>query len=697
MRFILFIVFLFVTIFVNGQAIPNNIQKLITGLETKKQLAVLDSVAMSYKKSDPKLFKHYTKTALQIAKANNKNGALHFFVSLNRFYRGNGDFDSAIIYIDSAIQFAFANKLNKMYGEMYDHKGLTYMRMGSYEKATEDFFTSIKYSEAINDSSGLRDAFDHLGSVNFYRKDHKSAVKFYKKALIYSLSEKKIDLYVSTLDNIGLAFSNLHMFDSALFYQKKAVTIIEQLNDSSFLAESYINIGSTLMSLKKIKEAELYFAKAYEITTKLNDDYALQLTTLYMGKVYLMSGQFNKAQPFLERSFVLSKKINIPSQVKEAALTLTNLYDTIGDYKRSSFYYREVVNIMDETMADENTRAINELSAKYETEKKQQEIQFLTQDKQLKENKIEKDRYVKLFIGIVAGLLLLLSIIFIYRFREKKKDNSLLASQKEEIEEQKEELQHKNKEITDSINYAKRIQGSVLPSIKLAKNLFPDSFIYFQPKDIVSGDFYWIAQNNDHAYLAVADCTGHGVPGAMMSMLGNSLLNQIVLNAKINSPDVILKELHFHVVRTLNENIQQRDSKDGMDIALVRIDIKNKQVLYAGAGRPLYIIKNNLLEIYKADKYSIGGIYDTQEVNYVLHEIKIDSPTQFYMFTDGVPDQFGGPKGKKFMSKQLQELIAETASLAVNEQEQRFKAVFESWKSKVEQTDDVTLISIRLA
>ncbi|MBA3682094.1 MAG: tetratricopeptide repeat protein [Bacteroidetes bacterium] len=509
---------------------------------------------------------------------------------------------------------------------------------------------------------------------------------------------------VSTLDNVGLAFSNLGNFDSALYYQKKAVVIIEQLNDSSTLAESYINIGSTLMHLNKKKEAELFFLKAYALANNLNNDYSVQLSNLYLGRIYFETGRARQAVPYIEKAYAISKKLKIPSQIREATLTLTKLYDTLGEYKTSSRYYKELIELIEKMRAQENTKAINELAAQYETEKKQQEIQLLTQDKQLKEHTIEKDRYVKLFIGIVAGLLLLLSIIFIYRFREKKKDNNLLqekndaiASQKNEIEGQKEELQHKNKEITDSINYAKRIQGSVLPSANLVNTLFADSFIYFQPKDIVSGDFYWIAQNDNYIYYAVADCTGHGVPGAMMSMLGNSLLNQIVLNSKTDSPDVILKELHFHVVKTLNENIQQRDSKDGMDIALLRMDPKKKEILFSGAGRPLYIIQNKQLGILKADKYSIGGFYDTQEVNYLLHKIKIDTPTQLYMFTDGVPDQFGGPKGKKFMSKKLQELLVQTSDLSVSEQEQRFKSVFESWKRSVEQTDDVTLVSIRLS
>lgn len=694
-----FIIFLLNIVFLaSGQTLPQNIKQAIAGKKTKDQIKLLDSFAVEYRAKDFKLSSNTSKYALILAKKNDfKFAVVKTYLALCRTYRTHGQHDSALMYVDSAKTFAFDNKVVEQYANVYDYEGLIHMRMGNYENATKCFYKCIEFAEKEKDTLKLHNGFEHLASVNFYRSDYNAAVRFYKRALNFTSAQKDIRQYISTLDNVGLAFSNLRMFDSALFYQKKSVAIIEQLNEPGFLAESYINLGSTLLNLKLYKEAELFIKKAYDINTTIGDEYGEQLSNLYIGKLYLQTNKANEALPYFQKAFAISKKLKIPSQMLEAAKNLMDTYDNLGDYKNSVLYSRATIEIMEQLAEEENIRTINELSAKYEAEKKQQQIQFLIQDKELKENKIQKDRYVKLFIGIVAALLLLLSVIFIYRFREKKKDNNLLASQKNEIEEQKEELQHKNKEITDSINYAQRIQGSVLPSEKLAKTLFPESFIYFKPKDIVSGDFYWIAQNNNFIYYAVADCTGHGVPGAMMSMLGNSLLNQIVLNSKIDSPNIILKELHFHVVKTLNENMQQRASKDGMDIALMRIDLKNKKVVYAGAGRPLYVIKNNRLETYKADKYSIGGVYDTQEVNYILHEIKIDAPTQFYMFTDGVPDQFGGPKGKKFMSKQLQEFIHQTASLPVNEQEQRFKYLFESWKSNVEQTDDVTFISIRLS
>ncbi|MBA2613267.1 MAG: tetratricopeptide repeat protein [Bacteroidetes bacterium] len=687
------------------QLIPKSVYNSIANKDPKQQVMLLDSMAIKYRDTELAISTAISRYAIQISRSKNfTKPTVRLFLTLARTYRTHGLYDTSLAYIDSARKFAIKNKITGQYANISDFEGLTYMRMGNYETAAGCFFKCIEYAEKEKDSLRLHNGFEHLGSLNFYRQDYKSAVRFYKKSLAFINPVSNKSIYVSTLDNLGLGFSNLKQYDSALFYQKRSVEVIEQLGDSSLLAESYINLGSTLMNLKKYKEAELIITKAYTIDLALGKDYAIQLSNLYMGKVYMQTGRIKMALPYLEKSLDISEKLKIFVQIKESASNLSSAYEDLGDYQRANLYYKKLVDIMEKISKEENARAINELSTKYETKKKQQEIQLLTQDKQLKEHTIEKDRYIKIFTAIVAVLLLLLSVFFIYRFSEKKKDNNLLqekndaiAAQKNEIEEKKEELQHKNKEITDSINYAKRIQGSVLPSNKLLKTVFSESFIYFQPKDIVSGDFYWLAQNNNYIYYAVADCTGHGVPGAMMSMLGNSLLNQIVLNSKLESPAAILKELHFHVVKTLNENMQQRDSKDGMDIALIRIDLKSKVVLYAGAGRPLYLIKNKELKIYKADKYSIGGIYDTEEVNYALHEIKIDSSTQLYLFTDGVPDQFGGPKGKKFMSKQLQEILLQNCGLSLNEQEVAFKTAFESWKGKVEQTDDVTLISIRLS
>ncbi len=703
--------FLTITLFICIQSLTtlsqtaNNLNELIKGKIPSEQFKLLDSLAIYNRDKNTTESIRLSQQALILSKNNNlTKETIKSYLTLSRTYRTIGSYDTALLYIDSSKTLANTKASTDQLPLIFDFEGMIYMRTGNYEEATKSFYKCIEIAEKQNDKTKTHDGFAHLGSVEFYRGDFKKSINYYKKALAYINTKENKSKYILTLDNIGLDFNNMKMFDSALYYQKRAVSMIEQLKDSTYLAESYINIGSTLLNLNKASEAEYYIKKAYVIDMALNKDYGIQLSNLYMGKLYKAKGQFKEALPYLLKSYSIAKSLEIPSQIRNSASMLTEIYDTLGLYNESVPYYKEVIEMSSVEFSEQNAKAIQELSTKYETEKKQEQIQQLKADSILKEAIIQKDKNIQLFIGIISFLLLVMSAFFIYRFIEKKKDNKLLQSKNESIEKQnteinsqKEQLQHKNIEITDSINYAKRIQSSVLPSVSFVKNLLPNSFIYFKPKDIVSGDFYWAVQKGNFIYFALADCTGHGVPGAMMSMLGSSLLNQIVLNANIELPNEILKQLHYQVVKSLNENIEHRDSKDGMDIALIRIDLSDKKVLYAGAGRPLYVIKNNVLTQYKADKYSIGGIYDAYQITYQLNEISIDEATQLYMFSDGVPDQFGGPKGKKFMTKQLQDILRSTSTLPIEVQFNKFQTTFESWIGDTEQTDDVSLFSVSLS
>ncbi|MGL4598844.1 MAG: PP2C family protein-serine/threonine phosphatase, partial [Bacteroidia bacterium] len=366
------------------------------------------------------------------------------------------------------------------------------------------------------------------------------------------------------------------------------------------------------------------------------------------------------------------------------------------------------------TNKDENARAINELSAQYDYKEQTQKIELLTRDKAIQDQRIENDRNLKIIYASIAVFLMLLSGLFFYRFIEKKKANlklveqaQAIAAQKKKIEEQKAQLQQRNQETMDSINYASRIQRSSLPSTPLLQNTFSESFVYYKPKDIVSGDFYWMREKivlatagmpeRRYLYFAVADCTGHGVPGAMMSVLGSSLLNQLIVGPVVKQPADILHELHIQVVVSLNEDIAHRDSQDGMDIALLLIDLNAKRVTYAGAGRPLYYqIGTEELQTIRSDKYSIGDTSDLESVHFMQHEIALEQPTMFYLSTDGVVDQFGGPFAKKFMTKQLKELLHSIAAWPIEKQQVHVQTVLDAWMHGHDQTDDITLVGFRL-
>jgi serine phosphatase RsbU (regulator of sigma subunit) len=256
------------------------------------------------------------------------------------------------------------------------------------------------------------------------------------------------------------------------------------------------------------------------------------------------------------------------------------------------------------------------------------------------------------------------------------------------------EIQNKNKKITESINYAKRIQNAILPNSRVINKALPDSFILYKPRDVVSGDFPWFVQIKDEIFIAAVDCTGHGVPGALLSLIGYFLLNDIVRSRKITEPGKILDLLDEGVTTTLRQD-EDATTKDGMDIALCKINVATREVEYAGAHRPLYIMKNGVMDEVKGNKFPIGGGIFKNQTNFTNTKIKLENGDSIYFSSDGFPDQFGGPEGRKFGPKKVREIIEKVHTLPMTEAMTTFDQQWESWRGETKQTDDVLLIGIK--
>lgn len=324
-------------------------------------------------------------------------------------------------------------------------------------------------------------------------------------------------------------------------------------------------------------------------------------------------------------------------------------------------------------------------------------------------------------IGTAAEMILL-SISMVDRFRrmqsEKQKQQEILlgqlqvanaekdavnldlARQTTEIKEQKEIIEEKNKDITESIRYSKRIQQAVLPSAERLVKHFPDSFILNKPKDIVGGDFAWFSERDKKIVVAAVDCTGHGVPGAFMSVIGNSFLNEIVNERKMTRPDVVLEVLRESIIRSLKQRSREtgepQGMKDGMDIAVIRYDLETKVLSFSGAKNPLYLIRDGELIVFKGDRFPIGVDADGVLIPFEGHEIPVQKGDCVYIFSDGYPDQFGGPKGKKFKYKQFQELLLSIHDKEMEVQKIILEEALEKWRGSLEQVDDILVIGIRI-
>ncbi|RLD83993.1 MAG: histidine kinase, partial [Bacteroidetes bacterium] len=284
---------------------------------------------------------------------------------------------------------------------------------------------------------------------------------------------------------------------------------------------------------------------------------------------------------------------------------------------------------------------------------------------------------IGLFFGSVSGF-----------FRLKLKQKNI------ELEKKKLIIEEKNRRFEDSINYAKLIQHAALESELVIKKSLPESFILYKPKDIVSGDFYWFTQLGDKIFIAAIDCTGHGVPGALLTMIANAHLVEIVKVLKIIEPDKILNTLHAYICKTLKQN--ETKNMDGLDIAICVIDKKNKTMEYSGARIPLVYIQNNELNVLRGDKLSIGGYSNRSNATFTKHVIRIDQPTTFYLFSDGYQDQFGGTKMRKFSPVKLKQLFLGINQLPMNEQQNILEKTIEDWRQSEAQTDDILVIGVKI-
>ncbi|MEW6469484.1 MAG: SpoIIE family protein phosphatase [Bacteroidota bacterium] len=343
----------------------------------------------------------------------------------------------------------------------------------------------------------------------------------------------------------------------------------------------------------------------------------------------------------------------------------------------------------DSVLSRERSRQIVEMSTKYETEKKEQENKLL---------KSEGERQRVVNIAITSGLVLCAALaFFIFRgYRQKQKANRELGEKNVLIEQQKRVVEEKNKDITDSIRYAKRLQSAILKPENNLAMCFEENFVLFKPKDIVSGDFYWFEKFGKRSLVAAADCTGHGVPGAFMSIIGCNLLSQAVNEYAITQPAAILNSVNKGLSKVLQQRSDEPSVKDGMDIALCAFDPEKMTIEFAGAYNPLWIVRNGQVIELKADKFPVGAFVGKEVRLFTNQEVQVQKGDMVYMFSDGYADQFGGPQGKKFKYSRMRQMLTDNCKKPMKEQREVFNRVIEDWKDQLEQIDDILLIGVKI-
>jgi serine phosphatase RsbU (regulator of sigma subunit) len=601
--------------------------------------------------------------------------------------------DSSEKIAREAIFFAQTKNLTKSEAFLWNSVGGALMYKGKLYEST------LAYHKAINLYESLKikipSIYGNLGTVYYIDGDNEKAIYYFKSTIEY-LKEDDYNSKAQVYHNIGTAYIDLKNYKEALIALRISYKNRLKQGKEELLTLTYNQISVAHREMGDIDSANFYVSKSLSIV-KENDLYSLMYIYENLSIINLKIKNYNEAINYSLKAIEIAEKSNNNLILQSMYNNLSVLYEKVKNLTLSYEYYKKYTSIKDSLFNKEAAQKLvkEQLNFEHEKEKALQEKEHLAQ---IKIEKAKQEKQKIIILTIATGLVLVLFLLYLLfnRFRVIKKQKSIIELQKVQVEKSKFYLEEKNREITDSITYAKRIQNAILPSNKTVKEYLPQSFILYKPKDIIAGDFYWLEHKDDNILFAAADCTGHGVPGAMVSVVCNNGLNRSVREHGLTEPGKILDKTREIVIQEFEKS--EDDVKDGMDIALCSLKYKvgseTAVLQYSGANNPLWIIGEGKIIEIKANKQPIGK-YDNV-ASYTTHTIDLQENDSIYLFTDGFADQFGGSKGKKFMYKPFKELLLSIQDKTMDEQKIVLEQHFESWKGNLEQVDDVCVIGIRV-
>ncbi len=654
-------------------------------------------------------------------------------LSLNSFgniYSDLGDYNKAIQYYTECQKISEEIHNKEGMASSFNNIGLIYYEQGNYAKSIVLYTKSLKISEEIGDKEGIAISLNNIGSIHREQGDYTKAIEYYSKSI--KIEEELGNSYgiAYSINNIGLIYADQGDYASAIEAYNKSLKILKEIGYDFGIAYSLNNIGNVYRAKNDYAKAIEYYSKSLEIKKKLGDKKGIANSLNNIGNIYYFLGDYAKAFDYSSSSLLTAQEVGAAIVTRDAAYNLWEVNKKMGHYKEGLDMYELYIAIRDSLEGEENLKETIRQEYKYEYEKQvtadsivniEAEKVHLANlkaekalgEKQKTEIAAQKRQNIYLFVGL--GLVALFGFFMYNRFKVTHRQKLIIEDQKAEVEAQKitiektlqeletthvklesnhEQLEESHKEITDSINYAERIQRSFLASKETLDENLKDYFVFFKPKEAVSGDFYWAAQLNDNNFaFTVADSTGHGVPGAIMSLLNITSLEKSVETEV--EPHKILNKTREIIVNRLSKDGSEHGGKDGMDCNLMVLN-KDKSVLtFASANNTIVIIREGEILEYKGDKMPVGK-HDKDTESFTLHSVQLQKEDVIYALTDGFPDQFGGPKGKKYMIKNLKNKFLQIASMPMKDQEIALEQEFSTWKEDNEQIDDVCIIGVRV-
>jgi serine phosphatase RsbU (regulator of sigma subunit)/Flp pilus assembly protein TadD len=658
---------------------------------------------------------YYKKAQKEHEKQKSKNGVAEAFNDIGIAYYYSGDYEKARENFEKAgeIKIEIGDSIGA--GQSFNNTGIMYDIAGNPTEAIKLYLRAINIYENLNDTNLTIGTLANIGLIYIGQKNYKEALKVYarQKMLAKAIGAEK--LYGIALTSEGTAFDYLEKYDTARTRFLEALEIFLRIGDKPLIAQCYNNLSANYELTNEDDLALAYALKAIKIKKEIGSYGKIAISQIAAANIYKKRGQHLLAKNLFEEALQNAINTGYLDYIIKSHQGLALTYEKLKNYKKAFYHQSEFLVLEDSVTSQENSEIISELEKKYQSERKEQEIELLNKTSTLKDVQLakadeeSKRKSIQLYGSLIVGLILLVLVgVVLKSNQQRKKSNQLLTQKNKEITQQKEIVEEQHKEITDSINYAKRIQTALLTSDEYWKIISPEHFVLFKPKDVVSGDFFWAFHTEDSlAIWIAADCTGHGVPGAFMSMLGMGFLNEIVVEAGETNPARILDKLREKIIKALEQKEVVIQQKDGMDVALCVWDKKTNLLSYSGAHNPLWVIREakeetsnlvaggfELIET-KADKQPVGA-YTEQLTPFTVKEFQLQNGDTIYTFSDGYADQFGGEKGKKLKSANFKKLLLSLQTKKMHQQKLIIDETFEDWRGNLEQIDDVCVIGVRI-
>lgn len=549
---------------------------------------------------------------------------------------------------------------------------------GKPDQAVELYLKALKLHKEIDCKPGMAACYNNVALILYKQGDVDEAMEYY--ALSKGIKEELNDIqglgywYL----NVGSMVRDQGLVDSAIAMLQTSQNYFSQINDLYGVANTYNTLGNIHYDIGNYDSSIHYLSFSLETYQMLNDLDGVAWEMNNIGFNYYKLGQLDSAYHYCESALALAQELGYLYAIESVSENLFFIYSEQEDYKAALEMFRLHVAMRD---------SLNDVDMQKSVLKQQADFEHEMDILAIEAEQEKKDAVNRIIIWSVSGglgLTIVFALLMLQRFRITRRQRNVIAKQKKEVEQQKDIIEEKNEEITDSIRYAERIQGAILPPDSVREQLFNDSFVLYLPKDIVSGDFYWMEAMNGYHFCAVVDCTGHGVPGAMVSVMGYNGLNRCIREYKMDDPAGILDKLNDIVTETFAK--YDSHVKDGMDMALFRYNPETNELVFAGANNDLWLCRNNEIIILEATHQPIGVIENRKL--FENKAITLEPGDRVFLGTDGYADQFGGDRNKKYKSGAMRNFLLQQNG-SMEEYGKALHHEFLRWKGDLEQIDDV--------